>query len=155
MKCARQYNRCYALGANWDRRGDPSLLPMPRKTATIVHGRHSLLRGRNRSRDRGAALLLRNTSSPLEFRVRVYSSMLTPACLGMHPDFETLATLLPLAASSQVRKPEIKNSIWNASLEIGMENGVNICMAPIGHRNKGLHDTIPILCFIVHKQSLV
>ena len=41
----------------------------------------------------------------------------------MHPDFETLATLLPLAVSSHVRKPEIKNSIWNASLEIGKWSG--------------------------------
>ena len=37
----------------------------------------------------------------------------------MHPDFETLATLSSLAANSQVRKPEIENSIWNASLEMG------------------------------------
>ena len=48
------------LGANWDRQGVPSLLPMPRKTAyeaTIVHGRHSLLaRGRNRAR--GAAVVM-------------------------------------------------------------------------------------------------
>ena len=42
--------RCYTLGANWYRQGDPSLLPMPRKTPTIVHSRHSLLRGRNRAR---------------------------------------------------------------------------------------------------------
>ena len=41
----------------------------------------------------------------------------------MHPDFETLATLSPLVASSQVRKPEIENSTWNASLEIGKWNG--------------------------------
>ena len=23
VKCALQYNRCYTLGANWDRQGDP------------------------------------------------------------------------------------------------------------------------------------
>ena len=47
--------------------------------------------------------------------------MLTRAC--MHQSFETLATLSPLAGSSQVREPEIENSIWNASLEIGKWNG--------------------------------
>ena len=54
----------------------------------------------------------------------------------MHPDFETLATLLPIAASSQVRKQEIKN-IWNASLENGMENGMNIGTATV-HLNSYL-----------------
>ena len=48
---------------------------------------------------------------------------ITPACLHMHPEFETLATLSLLAARSQVMKPEIENCIWNASLEIGKWNG--------------------------------
>ena len=56
VKCALRYNGCYTLGANWDRQGDPNLLPRPRKMAyevTIV--RHLLLRGRDCARDRGTS----------------------------------------------------------------------------------------------------
>ena len=107
----------------------PGPAKRPGNEATIVC--HSL-RGCDRAHDRGRRVHRprrccwgphQSSCNPLERTgFRVSSSMLTRVYLGMRPDFEMLAALSLLAASSQVRKPEIENSIWNASLEIGKRN---------------------------------
>ena len=118
VKCAGQYNcqeHCYTLGANWDRQGDPSLLPRLRNNGLGTRLRSSVL-GRGGVTAPAALLYRGHVMIPLERTARVecqYSRLPSVVC----------AQISRLAASSQVRKPEIENSIWNASLEIGTWNG--------------------------------